>query len=164
MDFKGKIICNHVAGDPPQNFTLSTCPKCRGRGWHGGITFTKLGKIETVSGVDQLKQHLEKILIEKVRNTGYGLDYDLFKGTIDRSTLNTLKAEISRVMNYYVNTQQRNERNGFIYNPTERLVDVDVNIIQDSSNPRNILINVTAETQSKKEISFTVPIRRNESA
>lgn len=163
MDFKGKIICNHIAGNPAQSFTLDNCPRCRGRGWHGGITFTKLGKIETVSGINQLKQHLEKILIEKTRNTGYGLNYDLFKGVIDKNTLNALKAEIYRVITYYNNSQLRNERRGFIYNPTERLVDIDVNIIQDSTNPRNILINVTAETRSKKEISFTVPVRRNES-
>jgi len=164
VDFKGKIICDHVAGDPPQKFILNNCPKCKGRGWHGGITFTKLGKVETVNGVKQLEQHLEKILIERVRNTGYGLNYDLLKGIIDRTTLNTLKAEIFRVMNYYINNQARSERSGFIYNPTEKLVDVDVKVTQDSSDPRNILINVTAETQSKKEINFTVPIRRNESA
>jgi len=163
MDFKGKIICNHVAGNPSQHFILSTCPKCRGRGWHGGLSFTKLGKVETVSGLTQLTQHLEKILIEKIRNTGYGLDYNLLKGVIDNTTLNVLKSEISRVMNYYINIQLRAERRGFIYNPTERLTDVDVTIIQDVSDPRSILINVTAETQSRKEISFTVPIRRYES-
>lgn len=164
MDFKGKIICDHIAGDPPQNFILSTCPKCKGRGWHGGITFTRLGKIETISGVTQLKQHLEKILIEKIRNTGYGLDYNLLKGVIDQTTLNALKSEIFRVMNYYINIQATNERRGFIYNATEKLVDVDIELIQNSSDPRNILININAETKSKKDINFTVPLRRAESA
>jgi hypothetical protein len=159
MDFKGKIICNHIAGDPSENFILENCPKCKGKGWYGGLTFTKFGKIEMITGAANLSQQLEKIIIERTRATGYGTNYNLLKGVIDINSLKAINAEILRVINYYVSNQKRNEQKGFIYNITEKLINVNIKVTQDTSDPRNVIINIIALTQSRKEMSLNIPIK-----
>lgn len=159
MDFQAEIICDHIAGNPAQKFVLSTCPRCRGKGWHGGITFSQLGRIKKVTGIDQLKQQLRKLLIERVRDTGYGTDYTILTGVRDESKEKAIKSECIRVLQYFANKQQVAEQNGVIFSPVERLVDVsDVIVTPDTAEPRRYTVAITAITRSRKSVDIIVPV------
>ena len=112
MIINGKIKCDHRVGDPVQVFLPEYCPRCKGRGWYGGIAFGNDGKIQFLQNRDYLPHQVEKILTENLRNTGYGFDRRIINGIIEESTLLNIKQEIVRVMTYFKNLQRENQKNG----------------------------------------------------
>ena len=56
MDLLGKIICDHIVGNPSQAFLLQTCPRCLGTGTYGDISYDSSGRLNTINNVQQLNQ------------------------------------------------------------------------------------------------------------
>jgi hypothetical protein len=162
MDIQNTVVCDHIVGNPPVGYKLSNCPRCGGAGNYGGPNFSLSGQIVTISGGDQLAQQIKKILSERMRDTGYGFDYNLLKGVISQSTILAVKNEILRCLNYLYTIQQREKSNGFYYNSNEELSNGNyvVNVQQLTSEPRELLVDVVVRSVSGAQISVTVPLRR----
>lgn len=157
MDFLGEIICDHIAGDPPEKFTLNGCPKCLGKGVIGDIQFNELGHISMVSGVDYLKQSIKKIIVEQMRNSGYGFNYNILINSKDL-LFNSLKRELLRTINYLINLQNENIKNGYNYLPVEKLNFVDKIDVQKTLDPRQLNITLYCRTVSGAQFSLNMTL------
>ena len=136
MDAQFKVICNHTAGNPVQQFILVDCPRCLGTGFYN-------------AGFPKLAQQIQKILTENKRSTGYGFDYSVMTDTINPGTLTAIKSEVARCMAYLQANQKQEQSEGFFYLPSEqitKLVSLDVQI--DPSDPRGVFVNVSVQTLS----------------
>jgi hypothetical protein len=160
MELLGEKICDHTAGDPLVSYTLQTCPKCLGKGTHGDVSFDTSGKIYTLTGINQLKQQLKKILVENTRNTGYGFNYNLISLTINDSQLLSINRELNRCLTYFNNLQIKNQREGFYYNNTELLDSIEsIDVFRDTD-PRNVNALVYCKTVSGRSVEIIIPLRR----
>jgi len=161
MDVKGKIECNHIVGDPPVRYIISSCPRCRGRGWYGGISFNNEGQISLISGFDQVSQQIEKIILENIRNTGYGLSKDILLGVADRDKIPNIKREVIRSLTYLKNNQVNARKSGFYYDGTEELRAIEnIELIQSKEDPRQLDIYVSVITMSGGKIETQLPLKR----
>ena len=149
MDAQFKVICNHTAGNPVQQFILVDCPRCLGTGFYNALSWGTDGKVITVSGFPKLAQQIQKILTENKRSTGYGFDYSVMTDTINPGTLTAIKSEVARCMAYLQINQRQEQSEGFFYLPSEqivKLISLDVQI--DPSDPRGVFVNVSVQTLS----------------
>ena len=156
MELLGKINCSHIIGDPPQSFVLNTCPRCLGKGSYGDISYDNAGRLNTISNIQQLNQQIEKILIETVRNSGYGFDNSLINGVIDSGKLLAIKRELIRVINYFINNQQIEKSSGYYYRTTEEVYSLlSADVFQDNSEPRKVIALVKIMTVSGQIVSVS---------
>ena len=156
MELLGKVNCNHIVGNPPQAFVLNSCPRCLGKGSYGDISYDSAGRLNTVSNIQQLNQQIEKILIETVRNSGYGFDNSLLNGVIDSGKLLAIKRELIRVINYFINNQQIEKSLGYYYKTTEEVYSLlSTNVFQDNSEPRKVIALVKIMTVSGQIVSVS---------
>lgn len=162
MDLKCTKQCDHRVGDPVTAFTLATCPRCLGKGTYHDISFDAAGKLNTIKRVYQLNQQIEKILIENVRESGYGFDYSLLNGVIDSGRILAIQREVTRLLNYYIENVQGTEKSsGYAYSPTEEVASIDsVKVYQDSQEPRKVVVLVSLTTVSGQSQSINVTLRR----
>ena len=161
MELLGKNICDHIVGDPPTAYTLFDCPRCLSKGVYGDIVYDGSGRITTLLNSNQLRQQLEKILIENIRETGYGVDYKVLGGVIDSGKLLAIKRELTRVVNYFINNQQQEKASGFYYKTSEEVDSLDsVDVYADSLEPRKIIVLIGVTTVSGKNVSIKLPLRR----
>ncbi len=72
FDLDLKHTCNHVLASG--RYTLTTCPRCLGRGYYYDLKFNELGLVETTTKVEKLRQELEKATLTEVNpfHVGYG--------------------------------------------------------------------------------------------
>jgi hypothetical protein len=159
MELLGEKICNHIAGDPPVSYVLQTCPKCLGKGTHGDISFDTSGKVYTLTGINQLKQQLKKILTENIRDTGYGFNYNLVLSTVDDSQLLSITRELNRCLTYFNNVQLQAQSNGFFYSNTEKIDSIEsIDVFRDTD-PRTVNALVYCKTVSGKDLNVVIPLR-----
>lgn len=165
MDAKFKVVCTHAVGIPVQQFLLTTCPRCLGKGFYNAYQFGIDGKMITVSGVNKLSQQIQKILTETKRPSGYGFDYSVLTGVISPNTLTAVKSEIVRCIEYLKASQQQEKREGFTYLPTEE-ISTDSRAIAvleafvDQTNPRAVYINISVLTVAGATADVTTQLRR----
>lgn len=149
MDFNGKVVCDHIVGNPTQPFGIASCPRCLKRGWYGGVSYDAGGRIDTVSQTQALKQSILKILTESRRPTGYGFDYNLLTGVIDASKLPAIKNEIIRCMDYLKYLQKQQENQGYVYPLNEKIHKIKTLIVEQSPNePRKVEISFSVITKA----------------
>jgi hypothetical protein len=160
MDLMGEKVCDHVAGDPPVNYVISTCPKCLGTGTYGDICFDTSGKVQTITGINQLKQQLKKILIENTRNTGYGFNYNLVLSTVENSQLLSITRELNRCLTYFSNIQISAQSNGFFYSNTEIIDSIESIDVFRYTDPRTVNALVYCKTVSGRDLNVVIPLRR----
>ncbi len=143
MDFLGTQVCDHRVGSPIVSYILSTCPRCLGAGYYGSPGFDVHGKMSLVTQSDQLNQAIKKILIENMRTTGYGFNYNVITSTIDATTISSIKAEVVRCMNYLIKVQTQAVGLGVLYDPKERIAGINfLDVQQDTSDPRRVIVNL----------------------
>lgn len=160
MELLGEKTCDHIAGDPSVSYVLKTCPKCLGKGTYGDISFDTSGKLYTVTGINQLKQQLKKILIENTRNTGYGFNYNLVSLNTNDSQLLSINRELNRCLTYFNNLQIKNQREGFYYGNTELLDSIEsIDVFRDTD-PRTVNALVYCKTVSGRNVEIIIPLRR----
>lgn len=161
MDLVGINTCNHVVGEPEVKYVLSTCPRCLGKGVYGDVLFDDHGKLKTYQGASQLKQQLQKLLVENKRRTGYGFDYTLLKGTIDSSRTMVIQREIARLLNYFITTQQLEKGDNYYYRSTEELKEsISIKVYQDSLEPRKVIALIAVRTVSNTVEEASIILRR----
>jgi len=163
MDAVGKVTCDHRVGDPVIAYVLDTCPRCLGTGEYGGVVFGSDGKIATQSKGPQLSQQIKKILTENRRSTGYGFDYKLLRGVVDRGRITAIQGEILRCMDYLKVVQKENKKQGFYYNPQEEMGSIVLDTLlvkQDSLDLRNVLVSFSVLSVSGSPLSINVVLRR----
>jgi hypothetical protein len=162
MDAKFKVICDHVVGNPSQNFTLLGCPRCLGNGFYNASSYGHDGKVVTVFGQYLLIQQIQKILTEEKRPTGYGFDYTVLTGTINAATLTAVKAEVLRCLQYLSDSQQQEKLEGHNYLPTEEIQSVGgVDAFIPDNEPRMVIVNASVTTISGASITATnIPLRK----
>lgn len=147
--FAANVICNHVVGIPATAYILTTCPRCRGKGIYHAFNILQSGHIEFLTGVAALKQTISKILIETRRPSGYGFDYSILAGNPTGNFTDTIRAEITRVMQYLVDLQQQERAAGFRYLPTEEIAVIDeIDVERDTTDPRKYIVTVFLTTVS----------------
>ena len=161
MDAQFQVTCDHVVGNPPQNFVLQTCPRCLGFGFYHASSFGMDGKIITLSGSPLLSQQIQKILTEDKRPTGYGFDYTVLSGTINSGTITAVKSEVLRCLQYLATNQQTEKQAGYQYLPTEEIANVSgVDATQDANDPRQVNVSANVVTVSGVNLIVNVPLRR----
>jgi len=164
MDALFKVKCDHLIGIPPQQFTLTSCARCLGKGYYNGVQFGPDGRIITVTGVDKLSQQIVKILTEKKRPSGYGFDTNILSGVITPSTLTAVKSEVIRCIEYLKSLQQKEKSEGFIYLPTEEIATgfpiTTIDAFINPSDPRGVFVNVSILTVSGLIAEVSTQIRR----
>ena len=161
MELLGKNTCNHVVGNPAISYTLANCPRCLGKGVYGDVSFDNAGRLNILNNVLQLNQQIEKTLTENKRPSGYGFDYTLLSGTIDSGKTLAIKREVTRVINYLINVQQNEKASGFYYRTTEEIFSLDsVDVYQDPSEPRQVIIITNITTVSGNLKTVSVPLKR----
>jgi hypothetical protein len=161
MDIAGRTTCDHIVGNSPVGYTLLDCPRCGGKGTYGGFTLTKEGDVPTVSGVDYLRQTLEKVFIEKKRPSGYGFDYDVLIGLGSNASLMNVQREVQRTVLYLKNQQQANKKTGVIYSPNEEIYDVkDIRVAFNTAEPRRIDITLIVIALSGRSIDLSSSLER----
>lgn len=161
MDAKFKVFCDHVVGDPPQQFVLQTCPRCLGAGFYEASSFDTDGHAVMLSGPLLLSQQIQKILTEEKRPTGYGFDYTVLKGTINQSTVTAVKSEVQRCLQYLSDSQQQEKLEGFVYLPTEEISTIEgVDAFVPDDDPRTVTVNASVTTVSGVRANATVPLRK----
>jgi len=132
-----------------------------GLGFYGGINYDALGHANELEGVNLLSQQILKILRENRRPSGYGFDYNLLAGVIDPGRIAAIKSEIVRTLSYLKFVQQSEKARGFHYLPTEELSNISNLVIQnDPTDPRAIIVSVSAISVSGTQASTTVAMRR----
>ena len=94
MDLLGTVTCDHIVGNPPIAYVLTTCPRCKGIGAYGGISFDNLGNLNVVTDGALLSQEITKILTENIRSSGYGFNYSVLSGVINPNTIQSVQNEI----------------------------------------------------------------------
>jgi len=156
MELLGKNTCDHIVGSPAVAYMLYNCPRCLGKGSYGDVSFNRSGKLNTIENISQLNQQIEKLLIENIRNTGYGFDNTLLEGVIDAGKLLAIKRELIRAINYFINNQQKEKATGFYYKTTEELYSiVSIDVFQDNSEPRKVIALVKLMTVSGLIVSVS---------
>jgi len=165
MDAQFKVTCNHILGNPLQQFILLTCPRCLGKGFYNAYQFGTDGKIVTVSGVNKLIQQIQKILTETKRPSGYGFDYSVLSGVIAPNTITAVKSEIVRCIEYLKSSQQQEKKEGFIYLPTEEISTNGQSItVLDAfvteTDPRAVTVNVSVLTVAGATAGVTTQLKR----
>lgn len=151
--------CDHRIGDPVVAYTQNNCPRCLGAGWYGGFDFSTAGKLVEVKGVDAVVQKILKVLSEKKRPTGYGLDYDLLSSA-GTDVTNVLKYEVYRCITYLIGLQQQEKMKGVEYNPSEEISVVDSIVVQKSAtNPRMVTVSASVTTVSGLSVSTSTTIK-----
>ena len=160
MDLLGENICDHVLGNPPVNHTLSNCPKCFGKGVYGDIVFNNKGKVETINNIDQLKQHIKKILLENTRPSGYGLSYSLIFNVVNETQLLSIKRELNRCIDYLSSVHDENIKSNFFYSTQELIHSVNDVQVTRTSDPRTVNALIICTTVSGKDLTLSLPLRR----
>lgn len=157
MTVKGKVTCDHIVGIPSVAYALSTCPRCLGKGYYGGISFNSHGKVSEIEKVEVIKQKVEKILTEKKRPTGYGLDYDLLTQINPYSDIYLVKYEIARCLNYLISLQINEKKYGVVYNPSEEIASIlNIDTVTDPVDPRVLNVYVSVVSVSGTVVDTTV--------
>jgi len=148
MDFKGIIKCNHLVGNPSVKYLLDNCPRCLGKGEYGSMKTSSTGDIELVSKTSYLQQSIKKILITRRRYNGYGFDYSLLSGVIDPATVNVVKKEIIRCINFLKDSQAMDKRRGVRYLPSEEIKSIGktLKVYQHPNEPRTIVVKLSVVT------------------
>lgn len=160
MDLLGENICDHILGNPPINHTLSNCPKCLGRGVYGDIVFNNLGKVQTISKIDQLKQQIKKILLENIRPSGYGLTYSLIFNVVNEVQLLAIKRELNRCIEYLNSVHDENIKNNFFYSNQEIINSINNIEVTRTSDPRTVNALILCTTVSGRDLTLSIPLRR----
>jgi len=159
MFIKSKTNCDHRVGDPIISFTLENCPRCLGKGIYGGFDFTTSGKINRITGVEVLKQKIEKILVEKKRPSGYGFDYDLIN-TLPENAENVIRYEISRCINYLIELQKKESFYGVTRSSTEEIHSlIGADVVLNSAEPRYVTIYVYVLSTAGSRVSLVKELR-----
>jgi hypothetical protein len=162
-DCYAKKSCEHRVGDI--NFTLSTCPRCKGTGRYFDIGFDSRGDIDLVDGGSRLTQDVEKVLLEfvgsNIEDSQWGSmlfavsqlkDYTLVKGQIVASVIGALRKLRDTIagedFQFTLPATEKIARNGVgdlkVYNDTD---------------PRRLLIQISIVSESYGEFyNVTVPI------
>lgn len=154
MFIKSTTNCDHRVGDPVIAFTLENCPRCLGKGIYGGFDFTTSGKINTITGVEVLKQKIEKILVEKKRPSGYGFDYNLIN-TLPENAENVIRYEIYRCINYLIELQKKESFYGVTRSPAEELHSlIGADIILNPAEPRYVTIYIYVLSTAGSKITL----------
>jgi hypothetical protein len=156
VDLLGITICDHIVGDPIEKFTLENCPKCNGKGVVGDISFDSNGKVNTVGGIELLKQKIKKILTESTRDTGYGFNYNML--SYNDKLKSGVKSEIYRCINYLINLQKEKEKEGFYYLPTEKIDSIDKVDILENPDPRKVEILIVCKSTSGKQAEINLSL------
>ena len=160
MDLLGENICDHILGNPPVSYTLSTCPKCLGKGIYGDIVFNNLGKVQTISKIDQLKQQIKKILLENTRPSGYGLTYSLIFNVVNEAQLLAIKRELNRCIDYLNSVHEENIKSNFFYSNQEIINSINNIEVTKTSDPRTVNALIICTTMSGKDLTLSIPLRR----
>lgn len=161
MDFRNAVTCDHKLGVPTTGYTLTSCPRCLGRGYYGGVVIDERGQLNLVAGSTLLAQQLQKILSENARESGYGFNYDLLTGVIDPARLSAIRSELVRCISYLRFVQQQEKSQGFIYQPSEELSGIkEVSVANSPTDPRAITVACTVVSVSGTQTSTTVIMRR----
>lgn len=149
MDIASTVVCTHILGVPPTAYTQDKCPRCKGTGIYYGVAVDgSSGDVETVTGVNELMQQLQKIFLTRRRPSGYGFDYSLLT-KVSPAALAAIKAEVQRCISYLQQLQQDSARRGY-YTPTDARI-AGIYYLQvgaDSTDPRRVNISVGVMTQS----------------
>jgi hypothetical protein len=153
VDLLGEIVCDHIAGDPQEKFTLDNCPKCLGKGVIGDIQIDEHGHLKTVSGINYLKQSIKKIITESLRASGYGFNYKILINSKDPIS-SAVKRELTRNINYLISLQNENVLNGYNYLPTEKLNEIEKIEVIKSTDPRQLNIILYCRTVSGSQFTL----------
>lgn len=161
MDLLNQVSCDHRVGNPVNNYVLTTCPRCLGKGVYGGVVFGNNGQLVLVQGSPMLAQQLQKILTENARPSGYGFDYSLLQGVIDPSKLSAIKSEIIRCISYLKYVQEQSKARGFVYAPSEELFGIkEISIGNSPTDPRAVNVSVVVSSVSGAQSNVTAVLRR----
>ena len=161
MDLLAQILCNHKIGDPEVQYLLSSCPRCFGTGTYGGLAFTPDGKLSTIDTSSQLSQQIKKILIEKMRPSGYGFNTSLLSGVIDVSKLGAIQAEVYRCLSYLQQSQLNEIKAGHIYAGSEQIDSIGVvTIFQVPNQPTTVQVSATVITVAGASVTAQTTLQR----
>lgn len=162
MDARFVVKCDHLIGIPTQNFLLTTCPRCLGRGTYNAYSIGTDGRVVMASGVTKLTQQIMKAITERRRPSGYGFDYSVLSGVITPSTITAVKSEVFRCLQYLKGVQQQEKLEGFLYSPTEEISHVTaLDAYISPSDPREVFVTVSVVTTAGSTAEVTnLPIRK----
>ena len=161
MDLLAQTVCDHIVGDSGTPYTSSNCPRCFGTNGYGGLAFTSDGKLSSLTASSQLSQQIKKILVEKMRPSGYGFNTSLLSGVIDVSKLDALQAEVYRCLLYLQTAQQQEVRAGHIYAGTEQIGSVGtVSVLQSPTSPTAVQVFATVVTVAGTAVATQTTLQR----
>lgn len=159
MNVKNVTKCNHIVGIPEQAYTQTLCPLCLGTGVYGGLEFNPAGRVTTVSGSLTVKQKVEKILTEKRRSSGYGLDYSKVRNMSVVRDKQLIIHEIHRCLEYLLQLQAIEKYNNVQFSSSAEISKVkNILVYSVPEDPRKLLAIVDIVTVSGAGITVTKQI------
>jgi len=157
MDLQSVVTCDHRAGDPVEVFTLTTCPKCLGKGYYADFVIGTSNVLLTTDSISYLMQAIRRLLSTKRRASGYGFDLALLSKP---SAQDEIKNEVMRCLQYLKTLQDMQIRQGFYYRTTEKIDSLTALSIIPTTDVRKVIISLNCITTSGNQVTLSLPVKQ----